>query len=121
MSTSKTKAAQDVSDRAAVHKQNLSDAQDALAAEFQALVSDTEALLKATAKGATEQSEELRNALTEKLEHAKGLFKEKEESVREQSRAAIQATESYVQEKPWQSVGIAAGVGFLLGMLVSRR
>jgi ElaB/YqjD/DUF883 family membrane-anchored ribosome-binding protein len=26
-----------------------------------------------------------------------------------------------VQANPWQSVGIAAGVGFLIGLLASRR
>jgi len=41
--------------------------------------------------------------------------------MREQSQAAIQCTEDYVQSHPWQSVGIAAGVGFLLGLLSSRR
>ncbi|PPA05332.1 DUF883 domain-containing protein, partial [Pseudomonas sp. MWU12-2312b] len=27
----------------------------------------------------------------------------------------------YVQANPWQSVGIAAGVGFLIGLLATRR
>ena len=33
----------------------------------------------------------------------------------------VSATEDYVQSNPWQSVGIAAGVGFLIGLLASRR
>lgn len=43
------------------------------------------------------------------------------DNVRERSQAAVDATEVYVGEHPWQSIGIAAGVGFLLGLLVSRR
>ena len=35
--------------------------------------------------------------------------------------AAVIATEEYVQANPWQSVGIAAGVGFLIGLLATRR
>jgi ElaB/YqjD/DUF883 family membrane-anchored ribosome-binding protein len=30
-------------------------------------------------------------------------------------------TEVYMRENPWQSVGIAAGVGLLIGLLLSRR
>ena len=35
--------------------------------------------------------------------------------------AAGHATDEFVHENPWKSVGIAAGVGLLLGLLVSRR
>jgi ElaB/YqjD/DUF883 family membrane-anchored ribosome-binding protein len=31
------------------------------------------------------------------------------------------ATEDYVQTHPWQTIGIAAGIGILIGMLISRR
>ena len=31
------------------------------------------------------------------------------------------ATEEYVRDNPWRSVGVAAGVGLLLGLLISRR
>lgn len=40
---------------------------------------------------------------------------------REQINRKVEATGEYVKEKPMQSVGIAAGVGFLIGLLVSRR
>ncbi len=40
---------------------------------------------------------------------------------RQQINQRVEATGEYVKEKPMQSVGIAAGVGFLLGLLVSRR
>jgi ElaB/YqjD/DUF883 family membrane-anchored ribosome-binding protein len=40
---------------------------------------------------------------------------------RQQINQKVEATGEYVKEKPMQSIGIAAGVGFLLGLLVSRR
>lgn len=40
---------------------------------------------------------------------------------REQINQRVEATGEYVREKPIQSLGMAAGVGFLLGLLVSRR
>ena len=37
------------------------------------------------------------------------------------AKEAGQATDAYVRENPWQAVGIAAGAGLLIGMLISRR
>ena len=39
----------------------------------------------------------------------------------EKSKAAAHATDDFVHEKPWTAVGVAAGVGFLLGLLVNRK
>ena len=108
-------------ERVEVHKQNLKDAQSALVAEFHALVNDTEALLKNTSENASEQVDELRKTLTENLARAKATLKESEESLRHQAQAAVEATETYVQEKPLQSIGIAAGIGLVLGLLIGRR
>ncbi|GAB0079966.1 hypothetical protein TOC8171_53790 [Pseudomonas syringae] len=52
---------------------------------------------------------------------AKETLKTTEDSLRERGEAAVVATEDYVQNNPWQSVGIAAGVGFLIGLLATRR
>lgn len=103
------------------HKRNLRNAQDALVAEFHTLVGDAERLLKHTSTLAGAGTEELRHKLGENLQRARTLLKESEAGLREQSRAAVLATEQYVHQHPLQSVGIAAGVGFLLGLLVSRR
>ena len=39
----------------------------------------------------------------------------------DKTRAAARATDEYVKENPWQAVGVAAGIGFLIGVIVSRR
>jgi ElaB/YqjD/DUF883 family membrane-anchored ribosome-binding protein len=31
------------------------------------------------------------------------------------------ATDDYVHEHPWKSIGVAAGVGLLVGLLIGRR
>ncbi|HTS52052.1 MAG TPA: DUF883 domain-containing protein [Burkholderiales bacterium] len=38
-----------------------------------------------------------------------------------QARAAARATDQYVRDRPWQILGVAAGVGFVLGYLIGRR
>ncbi|MGV8917051.1 MAG: DUF883 family protein [Pseudomonas sp.] len=96
-------------------------AQDILMADFQTLVSDTEKLLEHTATLAGDQADELRGQIHESLVKARETLQLTEESLRERGKAAVVATEDYVQSNPWQSVGIAAGIGFVLGLLATRR
>ncbi|MEN2396821.1 DUF883 family protein [Pseudomonas halotolerans] len=96
-------------------------AQEILMEDFQTLVSDTERLLDHTATLAGDQADELRGQIHETLLRARDTLKLTEDSVRERGQAAVIATEEYVQANPWQSVGIAAGVGFLIGLLATRR
>ncbi|MGH8435094.1 MAG: DUF883 family protein [Pseudomonas sp.] len=95
--------------------------QDDLLAEFQALVSDTEKLLQHTASLAGDEADQLRLHIQDSLKRARETLHLTEESVRERGKAAVAATEAYVQEHPWQSIGICAGIGVLLGLLISRR
>ena len=96
-------------------------AQEILMADFQALVSDTERLLEHTASLAGDQAEELRAQIKDSLLKARVTLEDTKESLQERGQAAVVATEDYVQANPWQSVGIAAGVGFLIGLLATRR
>lgn len=95
-------------------------AQEILMEDFQALVSDTERLLEHTASLAGDQAEELRSQIKESLLKARESLDETKVSLQERGQAAVIATEDYVQTNPWQSVGIAAGVGFLIGLLATR-
>ncbi|KJK06622.1 MULTISPECIES: YqjD family protein [Pseudomonas] len=96
-------------------------AQDILMADFQTLVRDTEKLLEHTATLAGDQADELRGQIHDSLERARETLQLTQDSVRERGQAALTATEDYVQSNPWQSIGIAAGVGFLIGLLANRR
>ncbi|KJK00315.1 YqjD family protein [Pseudomonas sp. BGr12] len=96
-------------------------AKDELLAEFQALVSDTEKLLQSSADLAGAEADQMRAQIHESLKRARDAIYSTKDSVRDQGKAAVDATEDYVGDHPWQAVGIAAGVGFLLGLLVSRR
>lgn len=102
------------------HKRNLQAAQSALIEEFQTLIGDTERLLKYTQDTAGAQAQELRSRITANITRAQGMLKERQGSLNSQSQAAIQCTEEYVHTHPWQSLGIAAGVGFLLGLIARR-
>ncbi|WP_028694489.1 DUF883 family protein [Pseudomonas cremoricolorata] len=96
-------------------------AQDILMADFQALVRDTEKLLADTANLAGDQADELREQVHERLVQARESLQQTQENVRERGEEALLTVETYVQEKPWHAVGIAAGVGLLIGLLANRR
>lgn len=102
-------------------RKTATNAQEILMADFQALVSDTERLLEHSASLAGDQAEELRAQIQERLLKARTTLEDTKESLQERGQAAVDATEDYVQANPWQSVGIAAGVGFLIGLLATRR
>ena len=44
-----------------------------------------------------------------------------DEILRDRTKAAARATDDYVNDNPWRAVGIAAGVGLLLGVIFARR
>lgn len=95
--------------------------QDALLEEFQALVSDTEKLLQHSASLAGEQAEALREDIRSSLGRARDTLRHAESSLREQGKVAVDATEDYVHKHPWQALGLAAAIGVLFGLLMSRR
>ena len=57
-----------------------------------------------------DQADELRDQINESLLRARETLAIAEQTLRERSKEAVVATEEYVQNNPWQSVAIAAGV-----------
>jgi ElaB/YqjD/DUF883 family membrane-anchored ribosome-binding protein len=55
------------------------------------------------------------------LEQGRAAMEEVQAIVVERTRECIDATDAYVRENPWRAVGIAAGVGVIVGMLITRR
>lgn len=92
-----------------------------LVRDFKVLVADAEALLKATAGQSGEAVAAMRAKVGESLAVAKVKLTEAEQLALAKAKAAAAATDEYVHEKPWQAVGIAAGVGLLIGLLIGRR
>lgn len=95
--------------------------QDSLLNEFQALVTDTEKLLQHSASLAGEQADHLREDIHNSLLRARETLKNAESSLREQGKLAVDSTEEYVHKHPWQALGLAAAIGALIGLLLSRR
>jgi ElaB/YqjD/DUF883 family membrane-anchored ribosome-binding protein len=94
---------------------------DQLVADLKTVMEDAEALLKATSTLTGEKIQEVRARAEESLRQAKVRLTEVEEEAMRRAREVAEAADEYVRENPWQSVGIAAGVGLVLGLLIARR
>jgi ElaB/YqjD/DUF883 family membrane-anchored ribosome-binding protein len=94
---------------------------DRLMHDLHAVVAEAEALLQATAGQVGEGASEMRAKVQASLDRARRHLQELQDVAVEKARAAGRATDAYVHEKPWQAIGLAAAVGLLLGMLISRR
>ena len=81
------------------------------------LVEDSRALLAATADVAGEKVAEARERVASALEAAKETYAE----AQKRAVAGAKATDKLVRDHPYQAIGIAFGVGALLGLLLGRR
>ncbi len=94
---------------------------DKLMADLQAVVRDTEALLRDTAGFAGIKAQELRGRAESSLQDARVRIQGMEEEVLARAKEMTEAADEYVRTNPWQAVGVAAGVGLLVGLLLGRR
>jgi ElaB/YqjD/DUF883 family membrane-anchored ribosome-binding protein len=85
--------------------------------ELQALIEESDKLLKSGASLVGEEAETLRAQIAQKLQQALDSVS----SVRERTKPAVEATENYIGGHPWQTVAISAGFGLVVGLLLGRR
>src|ERR1700683_3664475 len=78
---------------------------------LQAVIRDSEALLKATAAYAGDKVEGARAQVQASLQSAKERLAGVQDTVISQARDFVSTGTDYVSDNPWKSVGIAAAVG----------
>ena len=96
-------------------------AREKIVTDFKVVIADAEELLRATANQAGDKAQEMRARLREGLDRAKADLAEMQSMVVDKAKAVSHATDDYVHDNPWHAVGIAAGVSFLIGLLIGRR
>ena len=94
---------------------------DKLVQDLRIVISDAEDLLRATASQAGEKAAAAREKIQDSLHRAKIKLAEAEDIMIDNAKQAARATDEYVHDNPWRAVGIAAGVGLLIGLLIGRR
>lgn len=101
--------------------QNTTVTKEQLIQDFKVVIADAEALIRATANQGGEAVANLRVKAEESVAAAKEKLAEAQDALIEKGRVAAKATDDYVHDKPWHAVGIAAGIGLVVGLLIGRR
>ncbi|MDO8458805.1 MAG: DUF883 family protein [Burkholderiaceae bacterium] len=94
---------------------------DKLVSELRTVISDAEELLRMTADEAGESAAGLRSRVKDRMNQAKDDLVRLQEAAMARAHEVGDAADEFVHENPWKSIGIAAGIGLVVGMLVSRR
>jgi ElaB/YqjD/DUF883 family membrane-anchored ribosome-binding protein len=94
---------------------------DQLIDDLHTVIRDAESLLKATAAQTGEKIEAVRARAEKSVQQAKARLADVEAEALRRAQALADDADQYVRHNPWQAVGIAAGVGLVLGLLISRR
>ncbi|OGB33592.1 MAG: hypothetical protein A3F78_01780 [Burkholderiales bacterium RIFCSPLOWO2_12_FULL_61_40] len=94
---------------------------DNLVEDFGSMLTEAEVLLKRSGNESGDTARALRSEVEAKLLAAKLRLQELEGKAIDGAKAAQKATNAYVHENPWQSIGIAAAVGLVVGLLMNRR
>jgi len=89
--------------------------------DLKVVAQDVEELLRATANQTGERVAAARARAEESLRSAKMRLSEAGDEAAAHARAAADAADDYVRDNPWQAIGIAAGVAFIIGLLLGRR
>ncbi|HTD91382.1 MAG TPA: DUF883 family protein [Burkholderiales bacterium] len=92
-----------------------------LVSDVKILVKDTEELVRATASQAGEKIVDLRNRAQEAVTNLKPQLAKLESAVVDKAKTTATATDAYIRENPWTAVGVSAGIGLVIGLLIGRR
>lgn len=96
-------------------------ARDRLISDVKVLMADADEIVKAMASATGEKAVELADKLRINMRNAKDKMADAQIAVADKAKVAARVTDDYVHDNPWQAVGIAVGVGLLLGLLIGRR
>lgn len=91
-----------------------------LIAEMKQMISDAEELLSATASQTGEISTLARSRIQSSLKAFQKRLHAAESSLLTETRKGAKVADQYVHEYPWQSIGIFACAGVVIGMLIKR-
>ncbi|HXJ57463.1 MAG TPA: DUF883 family protein [Verrucomicrobiae bacterium] len=92
-------------------------ATDRLVTDLKRIVRDSEQLLHTTKDAVGDQAHELRESLSDALAAAKRTCRDWESKAVDGAKAADQT----IRHHPYPSIGVAFGVGLLIGALVTRK
>ncbi len=94
---------------------------ESLIGDFKALMADAEDLIKATASHEDGPLSAIRSKALDALNNAKDSLSAAEGTLTEKAKEVAEGADEFVHRNPWEAVGVAAGLGLLIGLFIRRR
>lgn len=89
--------------------------------DLRQVIADTEELLRMTADEVGDNVSEVRGRIQRRLQSARSQLAELQGTAAAAVREAGHATDEYVHQNPWTSIGIGVAIGLLVGLVIDRR
>ena len=89
--------------------------------DMRKIIEEAEKLLQATAGDASEKIVQARSKAEKAMQDARRRLGNAEELALFRARQAVRAADRTIRSNPWESLGIAAAVGLVAGIILARR
>jgi len=89
--------------------------------DLNVVLSDVDALIRATANQRGAEIVKVRTKASDTVEAMKARMADAETAFLNKGRQVSRMADDYVRENPWRNLGIVAGIGLLIGLLIGRR
>lgn len=94
---------------------------DSVGRDVKNVVNEAQELLKTVQTEGASRIDEVKSKMAAQYEVARARLGDLQATVTDGAKVAVDETDAYVRANPWTAVGIAAGVGALIGFLLARR
>lgn len=105
---------------AAKHINALNGQKDQLIEDIKSVVADADDLLRKAKTSSAEGYSAVRVELEDRLANSIVRLQEVQEELKSRARQAARATDEYVHDNPWKSMGYVAVAGLIIGLLITR-
>lgn len=89
--------------------------------DLRSLLRDAQDLFREATSSTGMKADDLRERGLELLDSALVKAQDLQSVALDTSKEVVDTADSFVKDNPWRAVAISAGVGVLLGMMISRR
>jgi ElaB/YqjD/DUF883 family membrane-anchored ribosome-binding protein len=89
--------------------------------DLKEVISGAEELLRVTANNAGAEYTATKHKLEKSMHAARDELDRLEHAALLRAKQAARATDMYVHDHPWQSIGVGAALGLVIGVLIGRR
>ena len=96
----------------------LTRSKDRLLLDLKTMIDDAQELLKEAAESSTEYVADVPGYLENRFDMVKGNFHQARAAIEQKAKYATAATDRYVKENPWKSMGYATAATLLVSVLL---